>query len=232
MRMHWRTVTFLWILLFSGCRDKSFTHVINNDLTLKDSLHANNDKEMLEDVRDRTIWQKPYEVIHLLGSLEGKTIADIGAGSGYFAFRFVYEADKVIAIDIEPELIQLMDQEKKYYKQELQNKFEARLATPDDPKLNPQEVDIVFISNTYTLISNRVAYLKRLKNKFKPGGRIMIVDFKKKLTPIGPIQKNRLAQSEVEQELIDAGYELVFSNDRMLEYQYIIVAEPIRDHQG
>jgi ubiquinone/menaquinone biosynthesis C-methylase UbiE len=190
----------------------------------EDSIRS--DVELLEDGRDRTIWQKPYDVIHLLGSLEDKTIADIGAGSGFFAFRFLQEAGRVIAIDIEPELIQMMEQEKQFYKPELQKKFEARLATPKDSRLNRNEADIVFISNTYTLISDRLTYLKNLKNKFKPEGKIMIVDFKKKLTPIGPTQKNRLAQSEVEQELIDAGYELLFSNDRMLEYQYIIVAQP------
>jgi ubiquinone/menaquinone biosynthesis C-methylase UbiE len=212
--------------LFISCNDRKNRPVTILPEVTADSLGSGLDIELMEDGRDRTIWQKPYEVIHLLGSLEGKTIADIGAGSGYFSFRFVNEAGKVIAIDIEPELIQLMDQEKMYYKPEIQQKFEARLATPDDPKLKPSEVDIIFISNTYTLIQNRVNYLKGLIDKFKPGGRIMIVDFKKKLTPIGPTQKNRLAQSEVEQELIDAGYELVFSDDRMLEYQYIIVAQP------
>ncbi len=222
--------TFFFILIFLlmlECKDKSVIPLDVANKAQEDSIRAEN--EALEEGRDRTIWQKPYEVIHLLGSLEDKTIADIGAGSGYFAFRFVHEAGKVIAIDIEPELIQMMDQEKRYYKPELQNKFEARLATPDDPKLNPGEADFVFISNTYTLIKNRVNYLRNLKNKFKSDGKIMIVDFKKKLTPIGPKQKNRLAQSEVEQELIDAGYELLFSDDRMLEYQYIIVAQPIVD---
>lgn len=53
----------------------------------------------------------------------------------------------------------------------------------------------------------------------------MIVDFKKKLTPIGPSQEERLAQSEVEQELIDAGYQLIISDDTTLQYQYIIVAK-------
>lgn len=178
------------------------------------------------DIRNRTIWQKPYEVIHMLGSLEGKTVADIGAGSGYFSFRFIYEAAHVIAIDIEPELIQLMNQEIKFYKQDLQDKIEARLATPNDPKLNQSEVDIVFMSNTYTYLPNRINYLKNLKSKFKPGGKIMIIDFKKKLSPIGPAQKNRLAQSEVEQDLLDAGYRLLISDDRKLEYQYIVIAEP------
>lgn len=179
-----------------------------------------------DDMRDRTIWQKPYEVIHLFGSLTDKVIADLGAGSGYFSFRFIHEAGKVIAIDIEPELIQLMNQEKQYYRPDLQERFEARLASPTDPKLNDHEVDFIFISNTYTYINNRVNYLNRLVPKLRPGGKIMIVDFKKKLTPVGPAQKSRLAQSEVEQELINAGYDLILSDDHMLEYQYIIIASP------
>ena len=119
-----------------------------------------------------------------------------------------------------------MDQERKFYKSELQDKFEARLATPNDPKLNPNEVDIVFIANTFKYIPDRINYLRNLKSKFKADGRIMIVDFKKKMTPIGPLQKNRMAQSEVEQELMDAGYKLILSDDLKLEYQYIIIAVP------
>ncbi|MBK7695029.1 MAG: methyltransferase domain-containing protein [Saprospiraceae bacterium] len=127
-------------------------------------------------------------------SLEDKVIADIGAGSGYFSFRFIHQAKKVIAIDIEKELIDMMNAEKTYYKPEIQERFEARLATPMDPKLNKGEVDIVFLSNTYSYIKQRSTYLRNLKDKFKPGGRIMIVDFKKKMTPMGPDLEHRLAQ--------------------------------------
>ncbi len=179
-----------------------------------------------QDIRDRTVWQKPYEIIHLLGSLQGKTIADIGAGSGYFSFRFIHEAEKVIAIDIDQELILMMNQEKQFYRQELQQRIETRLATKDNPMLNDNEVDFIFLANTYPYIPGRVAYLKRLIPKLKPGGKIMVVDFKKKGTPIGPSQKSRLAQSDVEQELIDAGYEIKLSDDLKLEYQYIIIATP------
>jgi ubiquinone/menaquinone biosynthesis C-methylase UbiE len=119
----------------------------------------------------------------------------------------------------------MMIAEKSYYKQEIQNKFEARLAQADNPNLEDNEIDIAFIANTYPYISNRIQYLKKLRSKFKANGKIMIVDFKKKLTPIGPSQEERLAQSEVEQELIDAGYQLIISDDTTLQYQYIIVAK-------
>ncbi len=49
----------------------------------------------------RAEWQKPEWVIEQLGDLTGKTVADIGAGTGYFAFRIARKAKKVIAIDID-----------------------------------------------------------------------------------------------------------------------------------
>ncbi|MBK7881765.1 MAG: methyltransferase domain-containing protein [Saprospiraceae bacterium] len=183
-------------------------------------------EEDVAESQDRTIWQKPYDIISLLGPLEDKVIADIGAGSGYFSFRFIHQAKKVIAIDIEKELIDMMNAEKTYYKPDIQKRFEARLATPMDPKLNKGEVDIVFLSNTYSYLTQRVTYLRSLKDKFKNGGQIMIVDFKKKITPIGPDLAHRLAQGDVERELIDAGYEIIHSDDNKLQYQYIIMARP------
>lgn len=215
----------IFLLFFVSCR----THSDENNLSRRgkgsDAEVAKGFNE-LEESRDRTIWQRPYDVIHLIGPLEGKTIADIGAGSGYFSFRFVHEAEKVIAIDIDEELISLMNQEKMFYKHDVQNKIEARLATADDPKLGDAEADIVFLSNTYPYIENRIQYLRNLVPKFKAGGKIMIVDFKKKLTPFGPSQQNRMAQAEVEQELLSAGYNIVLSDDLKLEYQYIIIAQP------
>jgi ubiquinone/menaquinone biosynthesis C-methylase UbiE len=220
---------FLYVLIliqFVNCNDPFSYSSYKAGKSKTDSLNKPEDYNLQEQGQDRTVWQKPYEVIQLLGSLEDKVIADIGAGSGYFAFRFLSEAGKVIAIDIEPELIQLMNQEKSFYKPELQKKFEARLASPNDPKILDKEIDIIFISNTYPLISNRIVYLKNLLPKFKSPGKLMIIDFKKLSTPFGPSLKNRLAQTEVEQELIKAGYKIILSDDSQLEYQYIIIAQP------
>ena len=139
----------------------------------------------------------------------------------------MHRGKKVIAIDIEPTLVEMMNTEETYYKPEIQLRFEARLATPDDPRLKDGEVDIIFISNTYPYIKNRRDYLHRLLNKFRSQGKIMIVDFKKKLSPIGPPQEERLSLADVEQDLIEAGYKLIVSDDTSLDYQYIIIASPL-----
>ena len=211
------------VFVLSSCQNKSDQH--ENHRVVSERSNDTLTQQVSEGgSEDRTIWQKPYEVIDLLGPIEDKIVADIGAGSGYFSFKLLRKAARVIAIDIEPGLIDLMNEEKSSYKTEMQIRFEARLAKPNDPMLRPKEVDIVFFSNTYSYLQNRVSYLKNLRNKFQSGGKEMIVDFKKKITSIGPDLDQRLAQGEVEKELLDAGYQILLSDDTTLRYQYIIIA--------
>jgi len=175
---------------------------------------------------NRLIWQKPEMIINLLGSLENKTIADIGAGKGFFALRLAPKAGKVIAVDIDPRFTQYLDSLKRQVlPADMQDQLETRLAEPDDPHLRPGEVDIAMIVNTYMYMKNRVPYLRNLKEGLKEGGTLLIIDFKKKRTPLGPPSTYRIPLYQVEEELIEAGYENIQTNDTALDYQYIIFAE-------
>lgn len=175
---------------------------------------------------DRNNWQKPKEVIRRLGDLRGKTIADIGAGYGYFTIQFLYTADKVIAIDIDPSSIAFIDSLADTRYKDMKTKLETRLVKEDNPSLNANEVDIVFISNTYTYLENKVDYLKTVYQGMKPKGRIYIVDFKmKKLPAIFPAAEIRTPLFEVENHLEEAGFRHLFSDDQTLDYQYIVIAE-------
>jgi len=175
---------------------------------------------------NRGIWQKPELVLNLIGNLEDKTVADIGAGTGFFSLRMAPKAKKVIAIDIDPRFVNFLDSLKtRELPPELQDRLETRLAKPDDPLLAPEEVDIVLIVNTYMYLKNRVDYLERLRRSIAPGGALLIVDFKKKRTPVGPPSEVRIPLYEVEEELYEAGYRNVQTNDTALDYQYIIIAE-------
>ena len=175
---------------------------------------------------DRLFWQKPDLVINRLGDLSQSTIADIGAGSGYFARRLAHKAKRVIAIDIDEQFIEFMDSIKLVeLPTEVQGRFETRLATPDDPNLRDSEADVVLIVNTYMLMQNRLNYLARLKKGLKPGGKLVIVDYKKKRIALAnPPQSIRLPLFQVENELEQAGYKLIDSDDTSLDYQYIVMA--------
>ncbi len=176
--------------------------------------------------KDRDIWQKPSIVLDLLGDLSDKTVADIGAGTGYFTFRMALKAQKVIAIDIDTFSLELINTFKRNLPPELQGKIETRLAKTDDPLLKKEEADIIVIINTISEISGRQAYLKTLLPGLKTGGKLVIVDYKLKKLPIqeAPPQEQRVPLNILENELAQIGYEPVISDDTSLDYQYIVFA--------
>lgn len=174
--------------------------------------------------KDRVIWQKPGMVISQLGELEGKTVADIGAGTGYFTFRMVPRAKKVIGVDIDPRFIDFMDSVKVRLPEQYQSRFESRLAKPDDPMLKPEEADAVIIVNTYGYIENRVQYLRTLSKGMSAGATLLIIDFKKNNLPIGPADAYKVALNQVERELEAGGFDIDKIDNESLDYQYIILA--------
>jgi SAM-dependent methyltransferase len=169
----------------------------------------------------REVWQKPEIVLNLFDNLNDKTVADIGAGSGFFTFRLAEKTKKVIAVEIDQEIVDTL---KKIIPLALRNKVEVRLATPNDPLLEEEEVDAVLIVNTYIYLDNRVEYLKNLWKGMKVGGKLVISDFKKKQTEVGPDIAIRVPLHEVEAELEEAGFQLINSDDTSLDYQYIVLA--------
>jgi ubiquinone/menaquinone biosynthesis C-methylase UbiE len=170
----------------------------------------------------RAEWQKPEKVIATLGPLEGKTVADIGAGTGYFAFPIAKKAAKVIAIVIDKRFLDYIDHKKQT--QKTGANIETRLTVPDSAGLEPREADLIVIVDTYHHIENRVEYLKKLKNAFRKGGVLVIIDFKKETTPTGPPVELRLTEAQVQSELKAAGFTVVSADKDMLPYQYLIKA--------
>jgi SAM-dependent methyltransferase len=159
-----------------------------------------------------------------LGDLSTQTVADLGAGTGFFAFRIVQKAKKVVALDIDQRFITLMDSSKQELSPELRAKFEARLVDVDDAKLKKGETNAVIIVNTYMYIQNRVEYMQKLRQGIAKGGKVLIVDYKEKNIPVGPPVSIKVPLSLVEKELKQAGFKQINADDTSLDYQYIITA--------
>lgn len=160
-------------------------------------------------------WQKPHEVIQALKLRADEVVADIGAGSGYFARRFARHVKQVFAVDIDAKLLSILD------KQGAPN-IKNILAAPDNPRLADGSVDTVFICDVLHHIDNRPAYYTKLSKALKPGGRIVIVDFYKKPLPVGPPPAMKLSEEEVTAELKAAGYK-VTDRHTFLPHQYFLV---------
>lgn len=171
---------------------------------------------VLEDpARDE--WQKPHEVVMALELKPAEVVADIGAGTGYFARRFARHAGKVYAVDIDEKLLDIV-------RAKAAANLETVLAPPDDPRLPRHSIDTFFFCDVLHHIENRPAYYAKLVQALKPGGRIVIVDFFKKPLPVGPPVTMKLSEDEVIAELQKAGFVLSRRLD-LLPYQYFLFFE-------
>lgn len=172
----------------------------------------------------RYIWQKPDMIIQQLGDIAEKIVVDLGAGEGYFTFRLVPKAKKVIAVDIDQRYLTYIDSLKSVLPEHFRPRLETRLALLNDAKLQQGEANVVVMVNTYMYLQNRVAYLKRLKKGIATGGKILIVDYKERNLPVGPPSNIKVPLATVEKELLAAGFRNIKSDDTSLDYQYIITA--------
>jgi ubiquinone/menaquinone biosynthesis C-methylase UbiE len=166
--------------------------------------------------------QKPDEVIAALDLKPGETLADIGAGSGYFTFRFarkVGDTGRVYAVDINSDMILYMN---RYIRDKKVKNVTTILSAPDDPLLADASINRFFICNTWHHIQNRPQYIARMKTMLKPGGQIIVVDYKKKQLPVGPPPEMKLTKKEVIAELEAGGFKLAKEHD-FLPYQYFLV---------
>jgi ubiquinone/menaquinone biosynthesis C-methylase UbiE len=170
----------------------------------------------------RDAWQKPDAVVAALALAPGMTVADIGAGTGYFEKRLsaaVGTSGAVIAIDIEPDMVRYLAERAQ---REGTPNVEARLATASDPKLGTASVDRILIVDTWHHVGERVAYGKQLAAALKPGGFVLVVDFTLETTR-GPPKHHRLAPHQVIDELAQAGLQASVV-DAGLPDQYIVKA--------
>jgi len=222
------TYTLILLTLVSCKNDKPTYSEGENDENVTTSV-TSPIPSTIELEKQRYAWQKPELVINKLGNLEDKIVADIGAGTGYFTFRLMQRAKGVIAVDIDPNMINLIEVFRENVDSSQQAKVVTRLASPDDPNLYMEEVDVVVIINTIGYIDDRRAYLTNLREKIKEGGEIMIVDFKLKQIPdnIAPDPQYRLSLLDLETILVQSGYHVIESDDRSLDYQYIVLASKI-----
>ncbi len=188
-------------------------------------------KQYLEqlDRPERDQYQKPEQVVEALGLKAGMAVADLGAGSGYFTRRFVKAVTgtgKVYAVDVEQEMLTYT----KTGIERLRIPYTAEfiLARPDDPKLPPDSVDLIFVCNVYHHLENRKKYFADVTSALKSGGRVAIVDFyhDHRSGDVGFPRRHLVARETVVSEMGKAGYRLLREHT-FLPRQYFLEFVPI-----
>ncbi len=161
-------------------------------------------------------------VMDILGITPGKTVADIGAGSGWFtlrAARRVGERGEVYAVDINPESIRYVDA--RAQKEQVHN-IKTILSKPDNPLLPVGSVDAVLLLKTYHEVAEPVVLLRNLRVALRPGAKVGIIDRN------GNGEDHGVGRDVVLHEATQAGYRLLeqydfVKGDRM---DYFLVFTP------
>lgn len=170
----------------------------------------------------RDAWQKPNEVIALMGLKPGMLVADIGAGTGYFEpylSKAVGPTGTVWALDVEDTLVAFM--RKRAAKEGLTNVRVARIPF-DSPNLPDGKVDRVLIVDTWHHIGDRGQYSAKLAKALAPGGQVVIVDFGMEATE-GPPKEHRVAPEKMIAELAEGGLVGELATET-LPQQYVMIA--------
>lgn len=179
------------------------------------------------DAPDRDAWQKPDQVIAKLKLKRTSLVADIGAGTGYFTVRLAKAVPKgkVFALDIEADMVRHIDERARAEK--LANVVAVQ-NRPDNPGL-ADAVDLAFLCDVVHHIEDRPSFFAKLKDRLRPGGRIVIVDFAPDAPDgPGPPKQHRLSVETLDQELAAAELERTMFDGDLLPYQYVLEYRPKR----
>ena len=172
------------------------------------------------DEKQRDDAGEPRQLVRLLGINSGMTIADIGAGSGYYVVRLspiVGPHGRIIAEDVVPEYLQ--DLSSRVHGLGLQN-VTISLGEPHDPRLPAGSFDIAILVHMYHEITQPYALLYNLVPALKPGARVGIVD------AYGPTSEHGTPPSLLRCEFTAVGYREI-SLDRLTGSDaYLAIFEP------
>lgn len=172
---------------------------------------------------DRARWQKPDEIVAALHLTGTETVADVGAGSGYFTFRFAkaLPRGKVIAIDVDPEMVRHVHH--KVLSENITN-VEAVLADAKDPSVS-QAADVVFVCDVIHHVQGREVWLRRMFSEMKPGAKLVVIEFKEGELPEGPPEAVKIPKAKLTAMLRDAGFALRSDDPGLLPYQTFLSFE-------
>lgn len=151
------------------------------------------------------------QVMDLLEIAPGKSIADVGAGSGWFTVRAakrVTNTGRVFAVDINPAAVSYVEQ--RAQKEGLPN-ITAILGSADNPKLPPDSVDAVLLLKTYHEVAGPLALMRNVRSSLRPGARVGIIDRN------GNGADHGVEKKVVVQEMDSAGYRLIGEHDDLVK---------------
>jgi ubiquinone/menaquinone biosynthesis C-methylase UbiE len=169
--------------------------------------------------------ENPEEMLEQLKVQPGMTVCDMGCGDGYYTIelaRRVGPTGKVIAVDIQPEMLQELS--RRCEQNNLKN-VDMILGLPHDPKLPEGKLDLILMVDVYHEFSNPIEMLDSMRKSLKKDGRIALVEFRGEdpQVPIKP--EHKMTKKQILKEYEANAFRLVDQYDR-LPWQHLMFLGP------
>ena len=175
---------------------------------------------------EREIEEESETALNAIGIAPGSTVADVGAGSGYFTVRMarrVGAQGRVYANDLQPEMLAMLAS--RLQKERVPNVTLVQGGV-DDPKLPAASIDLILLVDVYHEFSQPQIMLRRMREALKPGGRLVLLEYRKEdpSVPIRPEHKMSVAEAKLEVEA--EGFTLSRVDSALPRQHILIFARP------
>ena len=174
---------------------------------------------------DREQTELPNEVVKQMNLKPTDVVADIGAGTGYFTFRIapLVKQGKVLAVDIQSEMLAIIESRKKQFKADNVTTIQG---TETDTKLPAASVDVVLFVDAYHEFSYPREMMESIVKGLKPGGRVVQIEYRGEDpdVPIKLVHKMTVAQAK--KEMAAVGLVWKETKDFLPQQHFIVFEKP------
>ncbi len=173
----------------------------------------------------RVLQERPQAAIAALDLSPTDVVADIGAGTGYFARRIapLVPQGKVLAVDIQPEMLALLQAE--LAAKSIEN-VEPVLGQPDNSHLLPGSIDLALMVDAYHEFANPREVMEGVVTALKPGGRVVLAEYKAENPMVMIKRLHKMSVAQVRREMAAVGLNWVKTDDSLPEQHLLFFQKP------
>ncbi len=167
--------------------------------------------------------EQPSKIVQALDLKDTDVVADIGAGTGYMSFRIAPKVSdgKVFAVDIQPEMLDIID----FYKKRTKiNNVEPVLATVTNPNLPSKSVDLALMVDAYHEFEYPKEVMEGVVKSLKPGGKAVLVEYRGENPFIAIKRLHKMTQKQVKKEMKAVGLTWKETKE-LLPQQHLMIFE-------
>ncbi|MEM9906287.1 MAG: class I SAM-dependent methyltransferase, partial [Cyanobacteria bacterium P01_D01_bin.44] len=174
----------------------------------------------------RELEERPDAAVDALDLRPTDVVADIGAGIGYMSFLMARQVPqgKVLAVDVQPEMIELLETSRN--QQSIQN-VETVLGEVADPHLPADSLDLALMVDAYHEFESPREMMDAIATALKPGGRVILAEYRAENPLILIKRLHKMSQKQVKTEMAAVGLRWLKTDDRLPQQHLMFFEKPM-----